>query len=106
MNLVVFVGEIVETPKLRETTNGNTFATMTIQTHRPFANSEGIYETDEIGITLWKGIAQTTAEVANVGDTIAVKGRMQSRNFEGKDGMIYRAYDVIAENVSLLIKKE
>lgn len=106
MNLVVFVGEIVETPKLRESSQGNIFATMTIQTHRPFANSEGVYESDEMSITLWKGIAQTTAEVSSVGDKVAVKGRLQSRNFEGKDGMIHRAYDIIAENVTLLHKKE
>ena len=81
MNLVVFVGEIVETPKLRESSQGNVFATMTIQTHRPFANSEGVYESDEMSITLWKGIAQTTAEVSSVGDKVCGKRKITISKF-------------------------
>ena len=37
---------------------------MKIEVTRPFANSEGVYETDEFSVTLWKGIAQTTVQVA------------------------------------------
>lgn len=102
MNLVVCIGTISEAPQLRESAFGNKFALMKIKVTRPFANSEGQYEDDELAITLWRGIAQTTAEVASIGDLVAVKGRIQSRSFEGKDGAIHLAYDIIAEKVSFL----
>ena len=95
MNLVAFVGNIVEPPKLRESAMGNKFAVMEINVRRAFPNSEGVYEVDTLAGTLWKGIAQT-------GDTVAVKGRIQSHTFEGNDGQQHRSYDIIAEYVSLI----
>lgn len=104
MNLVVFVGKIKEIPVLKESTHGNAYAVMKVEVTRPFANSEGIYESDEFSVTLWKGIAQTTAKIAGEGDVVAIKGRMQSRPYEGKDGMTYLSYDIIAEKVSFIGK--
>lgn len=104
MNIVIFIGEISEAPYIRESAMGNKFALMKVRIPRPFSNSEGVYESDEVVVTLWKGIAQTAAEVADVGDSVAIKGRLQSRSFEGKDGNIHLAYDVIAERVSFIGK--
>ena len=36
MNLIVFVGKIKEIPVLKESTHGNTYATMKIEVTRPF----------------------------------------------------------------------
>lgn len=102
MNLVAFVGKISELPKLRESVNGNTFALMPVRVQRSFMNSEGVYEEDDISVTLWKGIAKQTVDIARCGDTVAIKGRIQSHLFEGNDGAMHRSYDIIAEQVSFL----
>ena len=52
-------------------------------------------EADEIAVTLWKGIAQTTCEVCALHDVVAVKGRLTTRT-HNKDGVIYRNYEVVA----------
>lgn len=70
-------------------------ATMLISVDRPFANSEGVYEQDEIAVTLWKGIAQTTCDVCAVNDVVAVKGRMAT-HLNRRDNVTYRNYEVIA----------
>ena len=36
------------------------------------------------------------------GDWISVKGRLQAHEYEGRDGMMRSAYDIIAEHVSIL----
>ena len=100
MNVIAFVGELTELSEIRTSAAGNRFATMMIRVQRPFANSEGVYEYDNLNIMLWKGIA-----AAQVGDHVSVKGRMQSHTFEGQDGKLHRSYDLIAEHVSF-IKKE
>lgn len=105
MNVVAFVGQIADLPKLRESAQGNKFATMVVNVPRPFMNSEGVYESDEITFTLWKGIAETTTRLAKEGDHVAIKGRLQSHTFEGNDGLLHRSYDIIAENVSFLNKQ-
>lgn len=105
MNVIAFVGELTELSEIRTSASGNRFATMMIRVQRPFANSEGVYEYDNLNIMLWKGIAETAMAAAQVGDHVSVKGRMQSHTFEGQDGKLHRSYDLIAEHVSF-IKKE
>ena len=105
MNVIAFVGELTELSEIRTSAAGNRFATMMIRVQRPFANSEGVYEYDNLNIMLWKGIAETAMAAAQVGDHVSVKGRMQSHTFEGQDGKLHRSYDLIAEHVSF-IKKE
>ncbi len=104
MNIVAFVGTIVEPPILRESNVGNKYAIMDISVKRPFPNSNGVFEDDVFSVTLWKGIAQTTSDVAKKGDCVAIKGRIQSRTYEGNDGAEHRSYDIFAEHVSLLGK--
>ena len=104
MNVIVLVGQVIELPYLRETPSGYQCATMVLKVDRPFANSDGVYEADEIAVTLWKGIAQTTCAVCALHDVVAVKGRLTTRT-HNKDGVIYRNYEVVAEKVSF-IKKE
>lgn len=105
MNVIAFVGKIVEQPTIRTSSLGNKYATMVVRVQRNFSNSEGIYEYDDMSLTLWKGIAETTSSVAREGDLIAIRGRVQSHTYEGKDGLQHLSYDMIAEQVSFL-KKE
>ena len=105
MNVVVLVGKVIELPYMRETASGDQCATMLISVDRPFANSEGVYEQDEIAVTLWKGIAQTTCDVCAVNDVVAVKGRMAT-HLNRRDNVTYRNYEVIAEKVTFVKKAD
>ncbi len=105
MNVVVLVGKVIELPYMRETPSGYQCATMVLKVDRPFANSEGVYEQDEIAVTLWKGIAQTTCDVCAIDDVVAVKGRLTSRIHQ-RDNVTYRNYEVVAERVSFVKKAD
>lgn len=102
MNVLAFVGKVSEVPLLKESSMGNKFATMLIEVTRNFANNNGTYDIDKFTVTLWKGIAETATAACQTGDMIAVKGRLQSHDYEGKDGVMYRSYDIIAEQITLL----
>lgn len=106
MNLIAFVGQIAEVPVVKTSSAGNKFASMVIRVPRSFANSEGIREQDDLTFTLWKGIAETACEVSRAGDQVAIRGRLQSHVFEGKDGLQHRSYDLIAEQVSFLKREQ
>ena len=56
MNVIAFVGELTELSEIRTSAAGNRFATMMIRVQRPFANSEGVYEYDNLNIMLWKAL--------------------------------------------------
>lgn len=104
MNLIALVGELVEKPILRESAMGNRYAIMSLKVTRPFAGVDGRYESDVFSVSIWRGIAESIVENGNVGDQVAMKGRIQSRVYEGSDGVERRSYDLIAEYVTILTK--
>lgn len=102
MNTFVIVGEIMEKPALKELSNGMKLANLLVRVKRAFPNSQGMYEFDRFNVTLWRGIAESCNEIANVGDCVAIKGRIQSREITSNEGNNYLVYDIIAEHVSFV----
>ena len=101
INNVVLTGRITELPKLRETSCGIKYETILLDIVRPFKNSNGIYDSDKITVTLWKGIAETANEICKIGDMLGVKGRIQTYSVE-KETQTYYNYEIVAEHVSFM----
>lgn len=99
LNHIVIVGTLIEEPILKEDSNGFHYASILLKVDRPYKNSNGIFESDEIYITLWKGISEMVSEHCKIGDIIVVKGRLQTlqSNKKSKDN---HYYEVIAEHVT------
>ena len=77
LNQIVLVGRLVEKPIVEENENGRKVSTITLAVSRSFKNSEGVYDTDFIPVTLWNTVAESTAEYCKKGDLVGVKGRLQ-----------------------------
>ena len=88
LNQIVLVGRLMETPVVEE---GKVNITLAVP--RSFKNEAGEYETDFIPVTLWNGVAESTAEYCKKGDMVGVKGRMQC--VEGK-------LEIVAEKLTFL----
>lgn len=101
MNLFCIVGKIEELPTLKQTTNGIKTCNVVLRVERPFANSEGIYESDLISVEVWRGLAETLCSTSAVGNLLAVKGRIVSRIYEKEDRKYYN-YAFIAEKIDFL----
>ncbi len=102
MNGVFLVGILRTLPVVSETAAGVKLAKAIIEVERNFRNSEGVFDTDKYQVTFWRGIAESTAELCEVGDVIAVRGRIQSNNYVSKEGNDIYAIEVIAEKISFL----
>lgn len=77
LNQTVLVGRLISDPEINEVENGNKFAYITLAVPRNFKNENGEYDTDFIPCTLWRGVAENTAEYCKKGDLIGVKGRIE-----------------------------
>lgn len=106
LNQIILVGRVVELPSIKESVNGNKYATLTLELDRPFKNSNGEYDIDIVNVILWKGIAETTTDVCKLGDVVGMKGRIQSHSYETSEGQTRYGYDIIAEKISFLNKKQ
>lgn len=87
LNQIVLVGRIIENEEK---------GYITIAVPRYFKNEEGIYETDYIKCKINGKIEKNTKEWIKKGDTIGIKGRLQTEN-----DTLY----VIAEKVTFLSSK-
>lgn len=101
MNQFCVIGKIMEIPELESSKNGWKKCDLCLQVQRPFPNSKGQYETDELVVQLWRGAAETLVASGHVDDWMTVRGRIQASLVE-KNGRTYHNYSLIAENVEYL----
>ena len=101
MNIFCFAGKVKELPVLKETASGVKMTSVALEVQRPFANSQGVYESDHIQVEVWRGLAETICNVAKIGTLISVKGRVAVYPYE-KDGHTYYNPVFVTENLEFL----
>ena len=102
MNQFFVIGRLVKDPELRKTESGKNVANVTLAVPRSYKNPNGEYDTDYINCVLWKGVAESTASYCQKGDLVGVRGRIQTRNYEDKDGKRVYVTEVVADRVQFL----
>lgn len=106
LNRVILIGRLTKDPELRYTPNGTAVASFTLAVNRGFANQQGEREADFIPIVVWQKQAENCANYISKGSLVAVEGRIQVRNYDGKDGQRRWVTEVVAENVRFLDKRD
>jgi single-strand DNA-binding protein len=102
INQVILVGRLTKDPELRYTADGTAVANVTLAVSRNFRNADGMIDTDFVNCTLWKRVAENTANYCRKGSIIGVTGRIQTRNYENQDGKRVYVTEVVAESVRFM----
>lgn len=102
LNQVVLVGRMVEDPKVEKLNDGKNVTNLKLAVQRNYKNTDGIYETDFIDVTLWNEVAINTSKYCQKGDLVGIKGHLKNSSYEDKDGNKKYVTDVIAEKVTFL----
>lgn len=112
LNRVVLVGRLTRDAELRYTQTNVAIATFTIAVNRPFASrnqqdptQQGQPTTDFIPIVVWRNQAENVKKYTTKGSLVAVEGRIQTRNYDGNDGVRRYVTEVVADNVTFLESK-
>ena len=106
MNRVVLIGRLTKNPELRFTPGtGLAVSTFTIAVDRR-ANKEGKKETDFIPIVVWGKQGENVANYMSKGKLIGISGRIQTRNYEGKDGIKRYVTEIVADEVQFLERSD
>lgn len=105
LNQVVLIGRIANAPEIRQTTTGKSVTNIALAVPRAYKNAHGSYDTDFVQCTLWEGIAKSTVDHCEKGELIAIKGRLQTRNYEDKEGKRVYVTEVITERVTFITQK-
>lgn len=102
MNKVVLIGRLTKDPELKFVPGtGTAVATFTLAVDRRFSKN-GQKEADFIPIVVWGKQAESTANYMSKGKLMAVSGRIQTRNYQAKDGTTRYITEVVADEVKFL----
>ncbi|ALJ98860.1 single-stranded DNA-binding protein [Staphylococcus aureus] len=105
LNRVVLVGRLTKDPELRSTPNGVSVGTFTLAVNRTFTNAQGEREADFINVVVFKKQAENVKNYLSKGSLAGVDGRLQTRNYENKDGQRVFVTEVVADSVQFLEPK-
>lgn len=105
MNSVQLIGRLTKDLDLKYTPSGKAVATGTLAVNRRFKNASGENEADFIQLQIWDKSAENLANFTRKGSQIGVNGRIQTRNYENKEGQRVYVTEIVVENFTLLEKK-
>ena len=105
MNKTVLIGRMTKDPDLRFLPGGETgVCNFTLAVNRKFSK-EGQPNADFIPIVVFGKQAEATANYMKKGSQVAISGRIQTRNYENKEGQRVYITEVVADEVEFLDSK-
>ncbi len=107
LNKTILIGNLTRAPELRYTPSGTAVGNMSLAVNRRYSvNGEAREEVLFIGVVAWGKTAEACSQYLDKGSALMVEGRLQSRDWTGKDGQKHRTIEVVAENVQFLGPKK
>ena len=108
VNKVIVIGNLGRDPELRYTQNGQAVANFTVATNENWTNKAGEREerTEWHRVVAWGRVAELCAEYLAKGRTVYVEGRLQTREWEDKEGQKRQTTEVVAQTVQFLDRRE
>lgn len=100
LNIVAIMGRLVADPELRTTPAGVNVCRFRIACDRNFTRQGEQRQADFVDIVAWRAQADFVCKYFSKGSLIAINGRIQTRNYQDKNGNNRTAYAVVAENIN------
>lgn len=100
LNNVVIMGRLVNTPELKATQNGTSVTAFTVAVERSYAKSGEQRQADFIDCVAWRQTAEFITKYFQKGSMIALKGSIQTRNYEDNNGNKRKAVEIVVDDVS------
>ncbi len=102
MNKVCLTGRITKNIELKYNQNNVAITSFTLAVTRKFKNQNGEYESDFINCIAYKSTAELLNKYVKKGDLLGIEGRIQTRNYEDKDGKRVYVTEVIVDSIDFL----
>ena len=107
LNEIILMGRLTRDPELRYTASNTPVASFSLAVDRDFKSKEGgEKETDFIDCVAWRQTGEFVSKYFQKGSMAAVKGRLQIRDWQDKEGNKRRSAEVVVDNIYFCGKKE
>jgi single-strand DNA-binding protein len=104
LNKVLLIGNLTRPPELRYTPNGTAVADLRLAVNRNYTTAAGEKREEACFLTVvvWGKQAESCGEYLDKGSGVFVEGRLQTRDWEAKDGQKRTVTEVVAERVQFM----
>lgn len=100
LNVVAIMGRLVADPELKTTPAGINVCTFRIACDRSFAQQGQQRQADFIDVVAWRHNADFLCKHFAKGGMVAVQGRLQTRQYQDRNGNKRTAVEVVADSLS------
>jgi len=104
VNKVILIGNLGADPELRYTSGGSAVADMRLATSRKFQTKDGGTKEDTQWhrVVVWGKQGENCKEYLSKGRSVYVEGRLQTRQWEDKEGNKRYTTEIVAQQVQFL----
>jgi single-strand DNA-binding protein len=104
VNKVIVVGRLGRDPELRYTQGGQAVANFTVATNESWTNKDGERQerTEWHRIVAWGKQAEFCGNYLTKGRQVYVEGRLQTREWEDREGDKRRTTEIVAQTIQAL----
>jgi single-strand DNA-binding protein len=104
VNKVLLIGRLGGDPEVRYTTNGGAVANFNLATNENWTDKNGQKQerTEWHRIVIWGKMAELCGQYLSKGRQAYVEGRLQTREWNDKDGNKRYTTEIVAQNIQFL----
>ena len=105
LNKVILTGNLGRDPEVRYMPNGEAvcnFSIATSETWNDRQTGQRQERTEWHNITMYRKLAEIAGQYLRKGSQVYLEGRIQSRKYQGKDGIERTAYEIIGSEMKML----
>lgn len=104
LNRATVLGNVTRDPELKQTQSGQSVCSFGVATNRSWTDASGAkQEASEFhNVVAWGKLAEICGQYLAKGRKVYVEGRLQTRDWEGQDGVRRYRTEIVADNMILL----
>lgn len=106
LNKVMLIGRVVKKPEVRSTPSGQSVSSFSVVTNRMWTDKNGQKQekAEFHNIVAWGRLSDIANQYLDKGKRIYVEGHLQTRDWEGQDGVKRYRTEIVADNFIMLDK--
>ena len=104
LNKAMIIGNLTRDPEMRTTPQGSSVTSFSVATTFSWNDAAGQRQdkTEYHNIVAWRKLAEICSQYLKKGSKVYLEGRLQTRDWEGQDGVKRYRTEIIAENMIML----
>lgn len=104
LNKVILIGRLGRDPETRFMPNGEAVCNFSVATSEKYTDKNGQRQeaTEWHNVTMYRKLAEIAGQYLHKGSQVYLEGKIQSRKYQGKDGIERTAYEIIANEMKML----